>query len=533
MANLRIGVRLALCILGMLTAIAVNSALSLWQMSGINHRMAEVVNQQVRRARMITEFQDSFHNSTETLYEAMLRKDWSPARATTLQSIRASSKRIFAQLRDIPMDAQSAGLLDDVRRLIAHNREWQQTAIHLMTQGLYPQAATYYSQLAAPTVARVRADLNRIDTIQSGQIADAYQASRDAYALARNTAIGTTVLFALLAALSGWWITGSITRPLREAVSLASRVAEGDFTVRVATVSRDETGQLLAALSTMVTRLTSTLSAVRASAEHLYLASTQVSSTSQSLSQGASEQDASVDQTSATLEQSSASIAQNAANARTADSMARTVSEQATRGGSVVQQTLAAMQSIAERISIIDDIAYQTNMLALNAAIEAARAGEHGKGFAVVAAEVRKLAERSQVAAGEIGELASGSVAQAQAAGDLLEQIVPAIAKTSEFVQEISAASGEQASGIAQLNQAMAQLSTATQQNASASEQLAATAEEMNAQAQQLQQLIAQFKIDGQGVIPTAPAALSPKALLAATAAPLAPAAEAAGFVRF
>ena len=155
---------------------------------------------------------------------------------------------------------------------------------------------------------------------------------------------------------------------------------------------------------------------------------------------------------------------------------------------------MAAMQSIAARISIIDDIAYQTNMLALNAAIEAARAGEHGKGFAVVAAEVRKLAERSQVAAKEIGDLASSTVKQTETAGQLLAQMVPAIAKTSDLVQEINAASEEQATGMQQINQAVAQLNAVTQQNASASEELAATAEEMNAQATALQDTVSQFK---------------------------------------
>ena len=155
-----------------------------------------------------------------------------------------------------------------------------------------------------------------------------------------------------------------------------------------------------------------------------------------------------------------------------------------------------AMKQIADKIGIIDDIAYQTNLLALNAAIEAARAGDHGKGFAVVAAEVRKLAERSQVAAQEIGGVASNSVQLAEQAGALLDQIVPNIQKTSDLVQEITAASQEQTTGAAQINIAMGQMNQITQQNASASEELAATAEEMNAQASQLQELIGYFRLE-------------------------------------
>ena len=192
-----------------------------------------------------------------------------------------------------------------------------------------------------------------------------------------------------------------------------------------------------------------------------------------------------------------ASIGQNSDSARVTDGMAQKASREASDGGTAVKQTVDAMKQIADKIGIIDDIAYQTNMLALNAAIEAARAGEHGKGFAVVAAEVRKLAERSQVAAQEIGDLASGSVQLAERAGKLLDEIVPAIRKTSELVQEIAAGSGAQSSGIGQINGAISQLSQITQQNASASEQLAATAEEMNSQSEQLQQTMAFFKLAG------------------------------------
>jgi methyl-accepting chemotaxis protein len=175
--------------------------------------------------------------------------------------------------------------------------------------------------------------------------------------------------------------------------------------------------------------------------------------------------------------------------------MATKASKEAGDGGQAVTQTVSAMKQIAQKISIVDDIAYQTNLLALNAAIEAARAGEHGKGFAVVAAEVRKLAERSQEAAKEIGDLAGNSVSTAERAGKLLDEIVPSIQKTSELVQEIAAASQEQSQSVTQIGSAMGQLSKATQQNASASEELAATSEELSGQAEQLQQSVAFFNL--------------------------------------
>src|SRR5476651_2741097 len=191
-----------------------------------------------------------------------------------------------------------------------------------------------------------------------------------------------------------------------------------------------------------------------------------------------------------------ASISQNTENAKVTDGIASKAAAEASEGGEAVKSTVAAMQQIAKKISIIDDIAYQTNLLALNAAIEAARAGEHGKGFAVVAAEVRKLAERSQVAAQEIEQVASSSVQLAERAGRLLDEIVPNIRSTSNLVQEITAASEEQSSGVGQINAAVTQLSQTTQQNASSSEELAATAEEMSSQAEQLQQAMSFFVLD-------------------------------------
>jgi methyl-accepting chemotaxis protein len=280
---------------------------------------------------------------------------------------------------------------------------------------------------------------------------------------------------------------------LQEMAGVAESLASGDLQIRVAPRSeRDGFGHAFVA---MIEKLSQVIGEVRSGANALSGASTQVSASSQTLSQGTSEQAASVQETTSSLEQMSASITQNAENGRQTEQMAVKGASDAEEGGRSVGETIAAMRSIAERVSIIEEIAYQTNLLALNAAIEAARAGEHGRGFAVVATEVRKLAEKSQSAAKEIGSLASTSMVVAERSGHVLKELVPSIRRTADLVQEVAAASVEQSSGVAQVSKAMARVDEVTQRNASAAEELASTAEEMAAQAQALDQLVAFFQV--------------------------------------
>jgi methyl-accepting chemotaxis protein len=287
----------------------------------------------------------------------------------------------------------------------------------------------------------------------------------------------------------------SIILPINEVVGVLSNIEHGDLTSTVQGCYQGQLEEFKTTVNNTVSRLAATIAEVKNAALELGTASEQISATSQSLSQATNEQAASVEQTSASIEEMTASINHNADNAKMTDGIAAKTSQEAILGGSAVKLTVDAMKSIADKISIIDDIAYQTNMLALNAAIEAARAGDHGKGFAVVAAEVRKLAERSQIAAHEIGQLAENSVATAETAGKRLDDIVPSIGKTSDLIREIAASSQEQATGVNQINTAISYLSQITQQNASASEELAATAEEMTGQTQQLQSLMSFFKL--------------------------------------
>jgi len=284
---------------------------------------------------------------------------------------------------------------------------------------------------------------------------------------------------------------------INDVVDVMGAVAEGDLTRKMTKPYHGAFDEMKTYVNATIDKLSQIIGEVRGSSSALSAAAEQVSATAQSISQGASEQAASVEQTSASIEQMSASVQQNADNAKITEGMSSKAAKEAAEGGQAVRDTVLAMKTIADKIGIVDDIAYQTNLLALNAAIEAARAGEHGKGFAVVADEVRKLAERSQEAAQEIGEVAKNSVALAERAGALLDTIVPSISKASDLVQEISSASNEQSSGIGQINTAITQLSQLTQENSSASEELAATAEEMSGQAEQLQDLMTFFTTDG------------------------------------
>ncbi len=283
--------------------------------------------------------------------------------------------------------------------------------------------------------------------------------------------------------------------PVNEAVAVLNQMEQGDLTKTVNGNYKGELDDFKQTINNTIAKISQVINEVTGAAANIASASEEVSATAQSMSQAANEQAASVEETSASIEQMSASINQNTENAKVTDGMATQASSEAVQGGEAVKTTASAMKSIAGKIGIIDDIAYQTTLLALNAAIEAARAGEHGRGFAVVAAEVRKLAERSQIAAQEIGELAESSVEMAESAGKLLDTIVPSIKKTSDLVQEITAASEEQSAGVGQINSAMDQLNQITQQNASSAEELASTSEEMSGQAAQLQELMAFFTL--------------------------------------
>ncbi|ACV36705.1 methyl-accepting chemotaxis protein [Accumulibacter sp.] len=456
--------------------------------------------------------------------------------AATRTKVVNDSPEQFRQLEDAigrfaktAVNEEGRRAIDEFRSAYEPYRSDRPKWLALMEQGKTDEAKEFRARtilLSGAATVKALTKLIEVQTKRNEQATIIAQdtARRGVYALIVVAALATLFSVAALA-----WIGRDLLRLLggepADAVAVARAITEGNLAVDIRLQDGDGSS-LLASLAQMRDTLGRTIGDVRNAADKLSNASGQVSATAQSLSQSSSEQAASVEESTASMEQMSASIVQNTENARVTDGMASTAARQAVEGGEAVGRTVEAMKSIAEKIGIIDDIAYQTNLLALNAAIEAARAGEHGKGFAVVAAEVRKLAERSQVAAQEIGNVAKDSVKLAERAGSLLGEMVPSIRKTSDLVQEIAAASQEQSSGVGQINGAMGQLNQATQQNASASEELAATAEELGGQAGQLQELMTFFQLADAGRSPAAARRTAPAARATRPARAAAPAAR-------
>jgi len=346
------------------------------------------------------------------------------------------------------------------------------------------------------------------------------------------------VVSLIAAAISAVWISINISRSLAKAVGLADAVAIGDLSQKIDASSNDEIGDLVKSLNAMTVNLNKTaavaneisqgnlmveakplsdkdtlglalqrmveklrqiVSEALTAAQNVSAGSQELSASAEQLSQGATEQASSAEEASSSMEEMASNVKQNADNANQTEKIAAQSAKDAEASGAAVGRAVDAMQTIAEKITIVQEIARQTDLLALNAAVEAARAGEHGKGFAVVASEVRKLAERSQAAAAEIGTLSADTVKVAQEAGAMLSKLVPDIKRTAELVEEITAACREQDVGSAQINQAIQQLDKVGQQNASASEQVSSTSEELASQAEQLQSTIAYFRIEHGG----------------------------------
>jgi methyl-accepting chemotaxis protein len=498
--NMKLSMRLGITFAMLITLMLIIIGISLRELNAVNDITNRIVTDDWRKTVLANDIIDFANSNAKARLELLINDN--PEAQKRLQEVLANNRagidQKTAELEAMIQNAEGKLKLAAMKEARVNFQNEFSAINNLLNQGLRQEAITTMINNAMPRLNVYLASANDLIAFQGSILEGSAAVSQAIYEQGLLELMISGIVAFIVAIGGAFLVTKSITRQLGGEPSyvtdVVSRIANGDLQIKV-DVKANDTSSMLYAVNAMVNKLSEIIASIRTSADNLSSASEEVSATAQSMSQGASEQAASVEETSASIEQMSASISQNTENAKVTDGMSSKAAKEADEGGKAVQQTVSAMKSIADKISIIDDIAYQTNLLALNAAIEAARAGEHGKGFAVVAAEVRKLAERSQVAAQEIGGVASNSVGLAEKAGKLLDEIVPSIKKTADLVQEISAASEEQSSGAAQINTAMEQLSQITQQSASASEELAATAEEMSSQAELLQDVISFFKV--------------------------------------
>jgi methyl-accepting chemotaxis protein len=499
MKSLSIGARLALAFASLILALVGVGWLGLTRMAQINESLDTIVTKRWSKIQLTEAAVARVNDNSRITLEYFIVKE--RADFDRLLARQEDNKR---EITNIMEKVESALELEKGRTLFAAVKEARVPYVEsftrarkLLDEGKRDEAMAVATLEMIPRLATFNKTWADFVAFQDDLMEQAARDSAAAYAAARSLVVLLIVLAVAAAAMMSVLVTRGITAPILQVVGLTEKIASGDLRDRVDVTRGDEMGRLQGAIREMSEKLSQTIGEIRSGANALSAAAAQVSATSQNLSQGTSEQAASVEETTSSLEEMSASITQNAENSRQTEQIATKGAKDVEDGGRAVRETVEAMRAIAEKISIIEEIAYQTNLLALNAAIEAARAGEHGKGFAVVATEVRKLAERSQEAAKEISGLAASSVKVAERSGQLLGELVPSIKKTADLVQEVAAASAEQSSGVAQINKAMTQVDQVTQRNASATEELASTAEEMATQAEALQQLMAFFRVNG------------------------------------
>jgi methyl-accepting chemotaxis protein len=497
MSKVRIGVRLAgafslVCVF--LVAVGWLGLAVMGQMHAMN---AEVTERYWVKARAAQQLSAASLEITIAGNEMILADGDEGVRAASerLAQNRREAEGLLGQLAPLTSGDAERNAVIEAKRLVAEIGPKHDKVASFLTAGQPVAAQRAMDSELTPSLRRLRKVCDEVTATAGKEVDDAARRQDASYQRARTAAVALVSIAVVLAIAVSLLVTRSIVRPLSVAVQVVDRVSRGDLRDEVQATGEDEVGKLLAAMRAMSEKLAQIIGEVRSGADALAGASAEVSATAQTLSQGTGEQAASVEETTSSLEEMSASITQNAESSRQTEAMAKEGARNAEEGGQAVNETVAAMKSIAEKISIIEEIAYQTNLLALNAAIEAARAGDHGKGFAVVATEVRRLAERSQSAAKEIGALAGSSVKVAERSGHIMLELVPTIRKTADLVQEVAAASAEQSAGVAQVSKAMGAVDQVTQRNASAAEELSSTAEEMATQAEALQRLVGFFAV--------------------------------------
>ncbi len=510
LSNLSVGLRLGASFGAILLITALIAATGMRRIAGLQGASERVATQEIEQQLLVENWAADIRLNwvrTEAFLKAIDRDYMDKLTADTEATAKGMDTKV-QRIEALAQGEQTRTLLAAIAAArAAYNGKL--TEIRELHRGGEPNVPAIVDKDLRPLADKYLKSLDDLRRAMATQLAES-QADTGTLATASQILLGVGTLVAVaLGTLLAFTVTRSIVRPVQLGQQAAENIADGDLTHPIEAGGRDETGQLLQALATMQSRLATIVGNVRYSAEGVATASAEIASGNNDLSARTEQQASALQQTAASMEELGSTVRQNADNARKANQLAMSASTVAQQGGDVVAEVVDTMKGIndsskkiADIISVIDGIAFQTNILALNAAVEAARAGEQGRGFAVVAGEVRSLAQRSAEAAKEIKGLIGTSVERVERgtalvdkAGATMTEVVSAIRRVTDIMGEISAASGEQSQGVSQVGEAITQMDQTTQQNAALVEQSAAAADSLKTQAGQLVEAVAVFRL--------------------------------------
>ena len=513
LANMKIGVRLALGFSLVIAMLLIAVAVALLRLAGLGEANDSLIQKEWVKAEAAALVDSTARANARRTMELLIATDATQI-ARIQDQIDANKRRIdtaLATLDRLVYLPRGKAMLASVKQdRAAYVASFTRVAT-LVSQGERDKAIRLMNEQTLPAIDKLQQAIAELEGFQKAIVQDKAAEISASIVSASLWTLVLTVLAVAVGGLIAMWITRAITRPMNEAVHVAQAVAAGDLTSRIEVVTTNESGRLLTALNDMNGSLTRIVSEVHAGSNAISTATGQIAAGNLDLSQRTEEQAAALEQTVASLQELADRVRANSESGQHANALASSAAEVAVRGGEVVQRVVLTMhgidassKKIAEIIGVIDGIAFQTNILALNAAVEAARAGDQGRGFAVVASEVRSLAGRSATAAREIKGLIGDSVANVgegcklvEQAGSTMHELVGSVRRVADIMGEISSASGEQSLGIDQINQAVRQMDQVTQGNAALVEESAAAAESLATQARALVESVSAFRLAG------------------------------------